>query len=119
MSRPSRNPATKQSAAPAPKEKQKPGNKGDFQGQHLEFLNSRMPDYLETSKKGKTRTLWPNLLRDYWEKFDWRLAMNQDPAPTDLFPPESTLGVEAAATKSKVMQETKQVGVNFAKWGFG
>ncbi|KAJ7436472.1 hypothetical protein B0H11DRAFT_2256177 [Mycena galericulata] len=61
------------------KSKQKRGNKGDFHGQRLEFLMSKLEDYTEASNAGKTRNFWPGLFQEYWAKFDWRLAINEEP----------------------------------------
>jgi hypothetical protein len=91
------------------KEKQKRGNKGDFHGQRLELLRSNMDEYLGKSKIGKTREFWPGLFHEYLEKFNWRLALNEEPAPTDVFLPDSMLGTQELAVKTKAIQDIKRV----------
>ncbi|KAJ6458761.1 hypothetical protein C8R45DRAFT_942597 [Mycena sanguinolenta] len=72
--------------------RKKRGNPGDFKGQRLEFLTSLVPEYLEYAKRGKgknksgagpadVRAFWPAFFHDYWEKFDWRLSLDEEPLP--------------------------------------
>jgi hypothetical protein len=92
--------------------KNKPGNKGDFHGQHDEFLRGRMDDHLEASKKGKTRNFWPKLFKDYLEKFHWRLPLHQEPSPDDAFSSDSNLTTQELDEKTKVVTELKRVSTN-------
>ncbi|KAJ7915946.1 hypothetical protein B0H13DRAFT_2323814 [Mycena leptocephala] len=88
--------------------KKKPGNKGDFLGMRLTFLLSRLDDYLAASKVGQTRLWWPKLMKDYWEKFHWRLELTQEPVEGDVWPPDDVLSVTGIAQKTKRMEDIKQ-----------
>jgi hypothetical protein len=92
--------------------KNKPGNKGDFHGQRDVFLRANMDDYLAASKKGKTRNFWPELFKNYLEKFHWRLPLDQEPSPDDNFPPDSGLSAHDIQEKTKVLTELKRVGTD-------
>ncbi|KAJ7231230.1 hypothetical protein C8J57DRAFT_1533846 [Mycena rebaudengoi] len=68
----------------APKKR---GNKGDFHGQHEEFLISRLDDYLEVSKKKTTPVFFSKLFFNYWLRFPWTLAIDEEPTsetPVDV-----------------------------------
>jgi hypothetical protein len=50
-------------------DKKKRGNKGDFHGQRLEFLNVNMERYVQASKKTKTTVFFRRLFKAYWKIF--------------------------------------------------
>ncbi|KAJ7823357.1 hypothetical protein B0H13DRAFT_1919662 [Mycena leptocephala] len=95
-----------------PTVKNKPGNKGDFHGQRDVFLRANMDNYLAASKKGKTRNFWPELFKNYLEKFHWRLPLDQEPSPNDNFPPDLGLSAHDIQEKAKVLTELKQSWYN-------
>ncbi|KAF4584856.1 hypothetical protein EYR40_001673 [Pleurotus pulmonarius] len=86
--------------------KKKRGNQGDFHGQRLVFLESRLSAYQRASQEGKTRTWFSNvLIPEYWEKFDWRLPLDQDPPTTgSLSTTDEALSSEDLEQKSKAMK---------------
>jgi hypothetical protein len=49
------------------------------------------------------------LMRVYWEKFHWRLDLNQEPVDGDVFPPDTTLSAADLAIKTKRIEDVKQV----------
>jgi hypothetical protein len=87
----------------------KPGNKGDFHGVHLEYLLSRLEEYLTTSKVGQTRVWWPKLMKEYWEKFHWHLNLAEEPVEGDVSRPDNALSAADALLKTKRMEDIKQV----------
>jgi hypothetical protein len=89
--------------------KNKPGNKGDFHGRREELLQSKIPEYLELSKKGKTRDFWGPLMKTYWEQFHWHLPLNEDPSENRVFPSDVTLKPEDVLLKAKMQKAIKQV----------
>jgi hypothetical protein len=91
------------------KVKKKPGNKGDFLGLRLEFLLSRLDDYLATSTVGQMRLWWPKLMNEYWCKFNWRLDRNEEPVDGTDYPPNQGLSADEISKKTKIMEDTKQV----------
>ncbi|KAJ7118601.1 hypothetical protein C8R43DRAFT_1137336 [Mycena crocata] len=97
------------SILPAPKMKQKPGNKGDFHGQRLTFLLSCLPDYMDASKRGKTRDFWAPMFEKYWTMFPWRLALTEEPADGEAGVSNEELSREDCARKEKTVKETKEV----------
>ncbi|KAJ7430393.1 hypothetical protein B0H11DRAFT_2263571, partial [Mycena galericulata] len=76
--------------ATSKKVKKKPGNKGDFSGQREKFLLEKLDDYMDYSKRGKTREWWPILFNEYWAKFDWRLGLDVEPDANPT-PPDANL----------------------------
>lgn len=102
--------ATAPAATKAPKERKKPGNKGDFHGAREEFLVSQLPGYLAASKISKTRDFWPALFKDWFQRFDWRLDLGDEPAPTDLWLPDSKITTEEFIEKGKRQNKLKEVG---------
>ncbi|KAJ7040208.1 hypothetical protein C8F04DRAFT_1253967 [Mycena alexandri] len=106
---PATKPAATAAATPAPsKSKKKPGNKGDFHGTREEFLVSQLPAYLDASKRGKTRDFWPMLFKAWFERYHWRLELDQEPTPTDLFPPDNLLTTEEFMDKGKKQNKLKE-----------
>jgi hypothetical protein len=97
------------------KVKKKPGNKGDFQGLRLQFLEGQLNDYLAASKVGQTRLWWPKLMKSYWEKFHWRLDLTQEPVAGDVWPPDSLLSAADVLKKTKTMEDTKSVSLVYEK----
>jgi hypothetical protein len=107
----------------------KRGQPTDFKGQRLDFLTSRIPDYVEAVKKkgtseGKTKglsTFWASFFDDYWKRFPWELPFDVDPDPNapPLPPPQTaeeafaSLGMnlteEESARKTKIQTDTKAV----------
>ncbi|KAJ6463768.1 hypothetical protein C8R47DRAFT_1224924 [Mycena vitilis] len=108
IAKPTANPTEKQSenGDVAKKIRKKPGNKGDFHGQREAFLRLSMDEYWAASKKGKTRRFWPVLFAQYWSKFDWHLALNEEPGDRVL-DATAKLSKEEEARKEKVVTETK------------
>lgn len=93
------------------KEKKKPGNRGDFHGMREDFLNARLDAYMAASKLGKTRDFWPELFKDYWEKFHWRLAITEDPALDATPVVDGTLSPEDTKAKEAVLKLVKAVSI--------
>ncbi|KAJ7431401.1 hypothetical protein B0H11DRAFT_1941805 [Mycena galericulata] len=102
--------------APAASGKKKPdepkkncGNKGDFHGQRLEFLESQLSEYFQKSQDHKLASFWPDLFAAYWVKFPWRLAIDQELAPGNARVVNEVLSDDEKAAKSKTETEMKKV----------
>ncbi|KAJ6504285.1 hypothetical protein C8R47DRAFT_1248391 [Mycena vitilis] len=89
------------------KPKQKPGNKGDFHGQRLAFLKEQLDGYLEASRNGKTRKFWPPFFEKYWDKFSWRLKLDEEPEEGATSTAMEVLSKEEFEEKAKVQLATK------------
>ncbi|KAJ7758851.1 hypothetical protein DFH07DRAFT_958252 [Mycena maculata] len=95
----------KKKDADAPK--LKPGNKGDFHGPREKYLIDNLDEYLKASKIGKTRNFWPILFAGYWEKFDWRIPLNEEIQEDHEGPRAEVLTAEEEALKGEVQLKTK------------
>src|SRR4051812_42845064 len=92
------------------KAKKKTGKPSNFQGQREELLHEWVPTYSNASKLGKTRGIWNPLFRAYWDKFPWRLPLQQDPDPND--PTDYALKPQTAeeeAQYAKLVPEVEMV----------
>ena len=81
-------------------EKHKPGRKGNFHGQCLQFLESFLPDWNKARINRTTGDFWSTVLSTYWKKFHWQLEHNEEPLgnpPMDENLTESELEKKAAA----------------------
>ncbi|KAJ7801208.1 hypothetical protein B0H14DRAFT_3489898 [Mycena olivaceomarginata] len=109
--------------------RKKRGQPSVFKGARFDFLTSKIPLYIDASKKksgkeAKTEGLapfWADLFKEYWERFPWDLPLDQDPVPDpaplpDLDPQTAEEAVEALGAplspeeserKSKVQNEIK------------
>jgi hypothetical protein len=91
-------------------------------------LTSKIPKYINTSKKkaGKEAKMdglasfWAKLFKEYWRCFPWDLPLDQDPDPNAAPPPEEAVGAprptlspEESEWKSKVQKEIKGMGSHF------
>ncbi|KAF8184375.1 hypothetical protein K438DRAFT_1766448 [Mycena galopus ATCC 62051] len=68
--------------------KKKRGQASDFKGARLEFLTSKIPEYLAAGKRrGKEvktdgfPVFWPQLFAEYWRRFPWDLPLDKEPDP--------------------------------------
>ncbi|KAJ7802747.1 hypothetical protein B0H14DRAFT_2614043 [Mycena olivaceomarginata] len=101
----------------------KRGQPSDFKEPRLDFLTSKIPVYIEASKKkygkeAKTEGLapfWTNLFKEYWKLFPWDLPLDQDPVPNappppppDLEPQTAEEALEQAEWKSQVQKKIKE-----------
>lgn len=93
------------------KEKKKRGNRGDFHGQRLEFLEANLPNYQRVSKEGKVRP-WFNdvLFPEYWAKFHWSLPLEKEPSPSDVYPGNDSLTKAQEDAKETTMKAMGTVG---------
>jgi hypothetical protein len=116
-----------------PKKRGQPSN---FAGTRLEFLKSKLPEYIAASKlKGtpQARTegltvFWPKLFQKYCEKYPWDLPLNQEPDPNALPPPPpqtaeevfTSLGLnlspEEEERKGKIQKEMKGVSHSLTRY---
>ncbi|KAJ6463068.1 hypothetical protein C8R47DRAFT_1080103, partial [Mycena vitilis] len=106
--------------------RRKRGSPSDFQGSRLEFMQSRIPEYLKASKKKTTRDFWAEFMHDYWRLYPWRVPLDQEPPPGADLPPKDAeaafkaldkdLTEEEEEEKSRVQTHTKAeaVGRRFA-----
>lgn len=94
---------TNPSAAKAPKKR---GNKGDFHGSRLEFLNARVETYVNS---GKGPDFWATLMAAYWDRFPWTVPINEEPAQPILDEDISTLSPEEILQRAKIMHATEEV----------
>ncbi|KAJ7094433.1 hypothetical protein B0H15DRAFT_946850 [Mycena belliarum] len=90
----------------------KHGNKGDFHGQRLQYLESMVKEYLAHSKSGTTRRFWPKMLAGYWERFDWRLAIDEEPTG----PAPSELGVLMESDQTAKEKAMKLMTAKLKSW---
>ncbi|KAJ6630398.1 hypothetical protein B0H10DRAFT_1939157 [Mycena sp. CBHHK59/15] len=98
--------------------RKKRGTPSDFQGSRLEFLQSRVPEYLKYSKKKQTREFWADFMHDYWCKFPWRVPLEEEPPPGADLPPSDAeaafkaldmdLSPEEEENKSQIQTATKK-----------
>ncbi|KAJ7071709.1 hypothetical protein B0H15DRAFT_957613 [Mycena belliarum] len=84
----------------------KRGNKGDFHGQRLDFLEDRLPEYFAASRDGKTSKFWASLFEDYWSKFYWGLALDEE--PTGPAPMDGPLTQAQQQEKERTIKPMKQ-----------
>ncbi|KAJ7606917.1 hypothetical protein FB45DRAFT_1040638 [Roridomyces roridus] len=100
----------------------KRGNKGNFHGQRLEFLRSRIDDYLSASAARKMpgnrsalETFWRQLCSQYWRKFPWRLSLKEEPdedAP-GVEEKDEDLSEEDRDKKAQIQTDMKVVHIFF------
>lgn len=57
------------SSANQPTEKKKPGVQSKFQAAELEFLEAKLPSYLNAHRTHSTRAFWTPLFKEWWSKF--------------------------------------------------
>lgn len=89
--------------------KKKPGKAGRFQGEHAKFLEEFYPTYADASERGKTRGIWKECFKGYWQRFPWRLALTQDPDPNDTTDYAlMSQNAEEEAEKAWIMPETEK-----------
>jgi hypothetical protein len=93
----------------------RPGPKGNFHGLRLEFLESKLPTFLDKVADKKTQEWWPVLHAEYWRRISWRVPADQDIDP-ELFKNASVpmdddedLTKEEQQTKRAVMAKTNPV----------
>ncbi|KAJ7086001.1 hypothetical protein B0H15DRAFT_801655 [Mycena belliarum] len=84
----------------------KRGSKGDFHGGREEFLLSKLEEYATASKARQLAAFWAALWADYWPRFHWTLALDEE--PTDPAPVDGALSHVEAERKAKVIRDTKQ-----------
>ncbi|KAJ7755133.1 hypothetical protein B0H16DRAFT_1722345 [Mycena metata] len=94
-----------------PKQKQKPGNKGDFHGKRYDFPVANLDVYLAASREGHTRKFWPDLFENYWARFYWRLALNEEPEDENGGAVSEVLTKEDEDEKARIQKSIK--GVSF------
>lgn len=91
----------------------KRGSPSDFQGQRADFLEDHLESYIEHSRAKTTPIFWRELFPDYWNRFDWRLPLTEEP-------PEPAVSEGQAATpeekekQTAVMAATERVSVIFS-----
>ncbi|KAJ7726345.1 hypothetical protein B0H16DRAFT_1735660 [Mycena metata] len=95
-----------------PKPKLKPGNKGNFHGKRYDFLVNYLEGYLEALRNSKTRDWWSTLFEEYWQLFDWRLALNEEPGDDAMVlvggqEEQEELSEEEMDRKTKVQEQIK------------
>jgi hypothetical protein len=87
----------------------KRGNRGDFHGKRLEFLESKVELFCEHSEKKTTRTWWDKLWGEWWAEFPWDVPLNQDPLPGAKAKPDKELTPEEKDQKAKILTDTENV----------
>ncbi|KAJ7430404.1 hypothetical protein FB451DRAFT_1199099 [Mycena latifolia] len=85
--------------------RRKPGNKGDFRGAWLEFLNSKVDEYVTASKEKTTRDFFRGLMTDYWSRFHWTLPL--DVEPEGRAPDDGEMSEAELKEKEKAMDSMK------------
>ncbi|KAF7795563.1 hypothetical protein EIP86_006725 [Pleurotus ostreatoroseus] len=55
------------------------GNKGNFHGQRLAFLEQHLPQYYAAATRKHYTPFWDKLFADYWAAFPWHLPNNVEP----------------------------------------
>ena len=93
----------------------KRGNKGNFHGTRLVFLNDKLPDYLTYVPAGRFEPFWTKFFPEYWKRFPWWLPKNVEPTEENMvFDEEETDAV--LVKKEKVIKSTKNVSNFFVRW---
>lgn len=89
---------------------QRRGPKGHFQGSRKEFLEGYLPEYVAT-KKGNRHNFWHKLYSDWWLRYPWKLADDEEPPKDD--PEEMTrlgsVGSGESAAKGVVEKRLTEV----------
>ncbi|KAJ7727089.1 hypothetical protein B0H16DRAFT_1735355 [Mycena metata] len=108
-----------------PADLKKRGNTTDLSAGRLKFLQTRLPQYVEASKKNKskserrksgTNVFWPTLFHDYWQEFPWKLPIGEDPEPRDKdaveeVPADAEAAFEALGLNLSPEEEDKKAAV--------
>jgi hypothetical protein len=108
-------------------EPKKRGTQSNFQGQRDAFLNAWIDEYMQSSRKKATPTLWPRIFAQYWMNFNWRLPLSEDPiiaffvdTNSDWVAPELTkedLTSDEETRKTALLKSTQKVCVFFDDGG--
>ncbi|KAJ7721198.1 hypothetical protein DFH07DRAFT_972381 [Mycena maculata] len=68
-----------------------------FHPDRLRWLQDRYPEYLAAQERGHPVKFWNNVLAEYWETFNWKVALGD--APNDGPDREERLSPEDAELK--------------------
>lgn len=107
----SKNPNRPARTAP-PKQKRPPkkrGNKGDFHGSRLAYLNSRLTAYNLAGTKVSFPDFWLETMRGYWSRFPWYIPITEEP-PAEI-PDEdiSNMSADELVDRAKIMTALEEV----------
>jgi hypothetical protein len=88
----------------------KPGRKGNFRGQRLQFLETFLPDW-ETARQNRTTgDFWSTVISAYWKKFHWRLQWDEDLSVDNCdIPADDNLTEEELAQKAAAIRLVETV----------
>lgn len=91
----------------------KRGNKGDFHGLRLEYLNSRLPIYHDNGNKASFSDFWAETFTGYWRRFPWTVPLTIDPpqAPHEEDEDISQLSAEELHQRATIMTTIESVSV--------
>ena len=98
---------------PEGSEKRKPGRKGNFHGQRLQFLESFLPSWEKARNDRTTGDFWSTVLSAYWKKFDWRLGRDEDPSQPSGDPPVDDNFTEEPEKKAAAIRLIEMVCSSF------
>lgn len=87
------------------------GNKGNFRGSRLTFLEARIQKYILAVNSGLHKHFWNDLFADYWATFPWNLPLNVE--PTEGMTPEEPKTEEEQKQKADILQRTTKVRLFF------
>lgn len=104
---------TKTSGKKAKRPPQKRGNKGDFHGLRLEYLNSRLPAYHYNGNKMSFTDFWAETFTGYWQRFPWTVPLTTEPVePSDEEEDISKLSAEELHQRAMIMSTIEKVYVH-------
>jgi hypothetical protein len=92
----------------------KRGNKGNFVGSRLEYLDTFWEAYCaakgSNDKTHKFSKFWPVVFEGYWERFDWRVPLTEEQlAGYDPVASEADLSEEEHQQKTKTVTKVEKV----------
>ena len=92
----------------------KRGNKGNFHGSRLEYLNTFWEAYCaakcDNNKTRKFSKFWPVVFQGYWEHFDWRVPLTEEqPSGYDPVASEVNLSEDEHQQKTKTVTMVEKV----------
>ena len=93
----------------------KRGNKGDFHGLRLEYLNSRLASYHSNGNKTSFHDFWTETFNGYWRRFPWIIPLTVDPIDSEV-PDEdedlSKLSAEELIQRATIMSTIESVSLS-------
>lgn len=105
------SPTSTDATANVPKKR---GNKGDFHGARLAYLESQLDAFDVARQKRGYSDVWDNLFVGYWLRFPWFLPLTEDPPPAGAPDDDiSNLSADELVQRAQIISATEKVGLIF------